>query len=139
MTKKFKNFSRCTCDHSKGSEKVDEVSKCGRHNKKTSKSFNLSGASLNSSGSSSSDSNSSLSSSEYSTSSNSDSDESTSSKLSLKSQGSKRKQKSRDKPEEFEDIKSMEKHRKQNHPECLHKDLLFNEPDQVIHCRKKTF
>lgn len=35
------------------------------------------------------------------------------------------------KEEKFDDIRSMELHRKQNHPERLHPDLSFNEPDQV--------
>jgi hypothetical protein len=36
------------------------------------------------------------------------------------------------KEDEFEDLKSMEINRKQNHPERLHPELSFNEPDQVI-------
>ncbi len=48
-----------------------------------------------------------------------------------KSKKEKVAKKSKKKPEEFHDIKSMEMNRKQNHPERLHKDLCFNEPDQV--------
>lgn len=33
----------------------------------------------------------------------------------------------------------MELHRKQNHPERLHPDLSFNEPDQVISTRWFVF
>ena len=131
MTKKFNNFTRCTCDHDKDTDKSDEVSKCGRHkntHKKTS--IDSSGASDSSLSSSGSDSDSSISSSDYNTSSGSGSDASTGSKSSKGSQD-KEKKKGREKPEEFEDIKSMEIHRKQNHPERLHKDLMFNEPDQV--------
>lgn len=41
------------------------------------------------------------------------------------------KKKAKPKEDEFDDIRSMELHRKQNHPERLHPDLSFNEPDQV--------
>lgn len=133
LTKQFSNYSRCTCDHSK--HEVVETG-CGKHKKKGVTSS--SGSSSSSSGSSSSDSSSDSS----GTSSGSSSDSGSSSTSSgsegglNSSGGSQKKQltkkKKSTKPEdEFEDIKSMEMNRKMNHPERLHSDLCFNEPDQV--------
>ncbi len=140
MTKKFSNYSRCTCDHSKSD-------KCGKHKTKNLKKLNISKAdsSSNSSSSSSSSSGSSSrssSSSIRSSSSSSDSSGSNSSYSSKKSSSNcssksskarkdNDRQKDKKKSEAFDDIKSMEINRKQNHPERLHTELSFNEPDQV--------
>lgn len=122
MTKKFSKFhTQCTCDHSER----ENIEKCGKHRTKKS----LVSSSDSSSSSSSDDSIDLTSSSESgSSSSSSDSDSSLDSKTSRNSS----KKANKEKTEEFDDIKSMEINRKLKHPERLHKDLCFNEPDQVM-------
>lgn len=77
-----------------------------------------------------SESDSESSSSEYSfeSSSSSSDSETNDNKQSIKA---KDKAKTEDDFDEFDDIRSMEVNRKLNHPERLHQDLCFNEPDQV--------
>ena len=130
MTNKFSNYSRCTCDHSSHNSDKKNVtnSGCGKHQKKSVLSSDISSDSSSSSCSSSSDSESSelslnLDSTRSSTSSSESISDRKSSKTNKKNTGNN--------SEEFEDIKSMEMNRKHNHPERLHKDLCFNEPDQV--------
>lgn len=130
LTKQFSNYSRCTCDHSK--HEVAETG-CGKHKKKSVSSS--SGSSSSSSGSSSGSDSSGTSSGSSSDSGSSRSSSGSEGGLNS-SRGSRKKRltkkKRSAKPEdEFEDIKSMEINRKMNHPERLHKDLCFNEPDQV--------
>ena len=122
LTKKFDKFTRCTCDqsgHQHGSESTTKKTRgCKQHKKRSS---------VSSSGSSSSSSESSRSSSSDSFSSRSSSNSSIRSGASKKNQADN----TAEQDEDFEDIRSMELHRKQNHPERLHPDLSFNEPDQT--------
>ena len=122
LTKKFDKFTRCTCDqsgHQHGSEPITKKTKgCKQHKKRSS---------VSSSGSDSSSSESSRSSSSDSFSSRSSSNSSIRSGASKKNQADN----AAEQDEDFEDIRSMELHRKQNHPERLHPDLSFNEPDQT--------
>lgn len=121
LTKTFDKFSRCTCDQPNHQHSSKKSSNCKKHQ--------------NSDGSSSSEESSQNSSYD------SDSDISDSSSNLSQSSGKKSNHSSKDqsntktekpiKEDKFEDIRSMEIHRKQNHPERLHPDLSFNEPDQV--------
>jgi hypothetical protein len=107
-TKTFSKFSRCTCGHSNSAAKSNECSKHKTNTKKSSdKTHN-----------SSSSSSSSESNSESSTSSETSSDDSS-------YDGSS------DEIEGFDDIRSMEINRKRNHPQHLHQDITFNEPNQT--------
>jgi hypothetical protein len=124
MTNKFDKFSRCKCDHKTEDNKP---SKCAQHNRK---SRNKQSKQNESDKSSSSSRNSSTSSSSSNSSSYSSSSFSSSNSKSSKTKIKKSKEKEND--DEFEDIRSMEIDRKQKHPERLHSDLSFNEPDQVI-------
>jgi hypothetical protein len=125
LTKKFDKFTRCTCDqssHQHGNDAAENISKkskgCKQHKKRNR---------VSSSGSSSSSSSSSRNSSSDSFSSRS------SSTSSIRSAASKKNptENATEQDEDFDDIRSMELHRKQNHPERLHPDLSFNEPDQT--------
>ncbi len=133
-TTKFEHFHRCTCDkgkHNDGesggglSSKTDK-DKCKKHKNKRQSSGDES----------SNDSSSSSGASSYSSSSESEADNS----KAKKSENKETKTVADEEDEGFEDIRSMEMHRKQNHPERLHSDLSFNEPDQVnstqITCNK---
>ena len=125
MTNKFDKFSRCKCDHKTEDNKPG---KCAQHNRK---SRNKQSKQNESDKSSSSSRNSSTSSSSSNSSSYSSSSFSSSNSKSSKTKIKKGKEKEND-DDEFEDIRSMEIDRKQKHPERLHPDLSFNEPDQVI-------
>lgn len=125
-TQKFDKFTRCKCDHANNSKSscthTHHYHKNGRVSRKKIKkklddSITSSSKSSSSSRSSSSSSFSSESSS-YSTSSSN-------------SGKSSKKEKSLEENEELDDIRSMEIDRKQKHPERLHTDLTFNEPDQT--------
>jgi len=127
MTNKFDKFSRCKCDHKTEDNKPG---KCAQHNRK---SRNKQSKQNESDKSSSSSRNSSTSSSSSNSSSYSSSSFSSSNSKSSKTKTKKSKEKENDdNDDEFEDIRSMEIDRKQKHPERLHPDLSFNEPDQVI-------
>lgn len=119
MTNKFDKFTRCKCDH-----KTNETTKtsCSYHRKTKSNTKRASSKSSSSSRSSSASSScsSTSGSSSYSSSSFSSTNSKKSGKLIEK------------KDDEFEDIRSMEIDRKLKHPERLHSELSFNEPDQVI-------
>ncbi len=149
----MKKFSKCTCDQPHNSSIKTNCSKHIHRNKKIAKTAN----SLNSSASStrSSSANSARASSSDSTSS----DSSVSSLTSTGSSDSSNTSRSRSSTnnslnstslrigqskeslidqekkiksdDDYEDIRSMELKRKQNHPERLHTDLCFNEPDQT--------
>lgn len=109
-TKKFSKFSRCTCGQSNNSVKTNECSKHQKNKKLGKKSTNKTHSSRSSSNSSSS--------SESSTSADSSNDDSS-------YDGSS------DEFEGFDDIRSMEIDRKRNHPQHLHSDITFNEPNQT--------
>jgi ribonuclease-3 len=105
QTKKFDKFTRCTCDQPNHNPSPTRKS-CKKHKRSDS----------SSSSDSSTTTCSSLSSS------------SCSSRSSSRDENKKDKE---DSDDEFDDIRSMEINRKQNHPERLHPDLSFNEPDQT--------
>ena len=121
FTKKFDNYTRCTCDH-------DKSSQCGKHRGESKKKNTKSSSS---SSSSSSDSESGSSSSSVSSSASGSSSRSSSSDSSKSSDTKRKLLKKKDHGDEHEDIRSMEINRKLNHPERLHPELIFNEPDQV--------
>lgn len=156
LTKKFAKFSRCTCDHPKQQGDDDtKISSCRKHRHRS-----VSPKSSSSSSSSTDDDdelNLDDDGNESSSSSSSSSSCSSSKAAAQKTEDTGLEQgeivddekdfeaKKTDKDphlgehrstikeeEKFEDIRSMELHRKQNHPERLHPDLSFNEPDQVI-------
>ena len=155
LTKKFAKFTRCTCDHSNhsnhdgNSRKPTSSRHCRKHPSST-----------RSTGSKSSTKNSSSSSSDYDDDEEQFGEENSSSSPTLSYSSETEGRKNRDhlidenqleqgeivdekvktdkkmnvklpKETKFDDIRSMELHRKQNHPERLHPDLSFNEPDQV--------
>lgn len=162
LTKKFAKFSRCTCDHPKQQGDDDtKVSSCRKHRHRS-----VSPKSSSSSSSSTDDDELNLDDdgNESSSSSSSSSSCSSSKAAAQKTEDTGLEQgeivddendfeaKKTDKnshlaehrstikeEEKFEDIRSMELHRKQNHPERLHPDLSFNEPDQVISTRWFVF
>jgi len=107
QTKQFDKFTRCTCDQPNHHLSPTKKS-CKKH-----KSLKRSDSS---------------SSSDSSTTCSSLSSSSCSSRSSSRDGIDKIKQ---DSDNEFDDIRSMEINRKQNHPERLHPDLSFNEPDQT--------
>ena len=126
LTKKFDNYTRCTCDH-------DKSSQCGKH-RGDPKKKNAKSTSSSSSCSSSSESESGSSSCSFSSSASGSSGRSRSSSSdNSKSRDTKRKQPKKKDDDEHDDIRSMEINRKLNHPERLHPELIFNEPDQVEH------
>ena len=123
-TSKFDNFTRCTCDESNQLDGARQK-KCSEHKRRRA-----------SDGGSSSETSSDSSDSESSNSSSSRSNSSTNSRSSScdskENTGEKKEEnKKKTKEDEFEDIRSMEINRKQNHPERLHPELSFNEPEQV--------
>lgn len=124
MTKKFENYSRCTCDKPHNASADQQQRHQHANDCKAKKAIKK-------------DSESSSSDSEYSSessSSDSSSDAQAESKTSEENKAKKAVTKANKKEdEEFDDIRSMEIHRKQNHPERLHSNLTFNEPDQVIY------
>ncbi len=155
LTKKFNKFARCTCDHGDSNKQHSTLAekKCRKHANKnkisrssgsssdSSSSFmssssdsdsldTTSSVKLNSSSSFDAKNSSSSSSSGSSGSSGSSSDESSSDSGKI-SKGKDIKKDKKEKKEKIFDLKSMEMKRKYNHPEHLHKDLCFNEPDQV--------
>lgn len=128
QTKKFEKFSKCTCDHSSHT-KIKSACKEHKKDRKNS-SFSSGSGKENNSGSDT----------DTSFSSGSDVSESGSSRASSCDRDSKKNTEEKEennkkyKPlseEKFEDIRSMEINRKHNHPERLHPDLSYNEPDQV--------
>ena len=152
LTKHFSQFSRCTCDHSSHGDSdqpekqhhqhsTSVRKKCGKHSQRNKLSRSSGSSSDSSFERSSSDSDSlnttstlNMDSNGSSSSSGSGSSMSSADSSGPENEKSKKEKvvkKSKKKPEEFHDIKSMEMNRKQNHPERLHKDLCFNEPDQV--------
>ena len=120
QTKKFDKFTRCTCDQPTNHNSLPTMTKksCKKH-----KTLKRSDSSSSSSSSDSSTTCSSLSSSSCSSRSRS--------RSSSRDGNNKNSKKEETSDNEFDDIRSMEINRKQNHPERLHPDLSFNEPDQT--------
>ena len=133
LSKKFDKFTRCTCDQPNHNNEEAATSKCKQHLKKRLR--NNSSSSTSSSGSSSTSISSRSSSSSSCSSSDSSRSKSSTRSRSASPSSSKakgKKENSVEKEDEFDDIRSMEIQRKRHHPERLHPDLSFNEPDQVI-------
>ena len=130
LTNKFDKFTRCKCDHTNGEHKTDDLtgSKCSQHQRKTARSAKRKS---NSSSHSSSKSSSNERDSSSSSCSSDTSSSSFSSSGSSASENENKKSEKKEDEHEFEDIRSMEIDRKLKHPERLHPDLSFNEPDQV--------
>ena len=158
-TSKFANFTRCTCDHAsehkhkgraatKNDDDDDDTkgnssTSCKKHaasrsqRRRTRRVSSVASSSKSDSGSDSSGTSSRASSLSSSSSSSSSEDEKE--KKAKEEEEEQEKKHAHDQhgtaapddDDEFEDIRSMEIHRKQNHPERLHCDLCFNEPDQV--------
>ena len=132
LSKKFDNFTRCTCDQpNHNSEEASTTSKFKQHMKKRLRNNSSSSTSSTSSSSTNISSRSSSSSSCCSSDSNRSKSSARSRSGSANSSRGKVKANSVEKEDDFDDIRSMEIHRKRNHPERLHPDLSFNEPDQV--------
>ena len=135
MTNKFDKFTRCKCDHNN----TESKSSCTHSHHRKTRSSRLPKKKLNDSMKSSSSSSSSRSSSSFSSTSCSSRTSSRSSDYSTSSTNSsnaskkskKNSKKNNEDDEEFEDIRSMEIDRKLKHPERLHSELSFNEPDQT--------
>jgi hypothetical protein len=136
-TSKFEHFHRCTCDKAKHDDEESvggassskksaiEHEKCKKHTQKKKKQ-------PDSESESTSDSSSGASS--YTSSTESEADTGGGDKA---KKGKDPKAADEEVDEGFEDIRSMEMHRKQNHPERLHPNLSFNEPDQVNSINRK--
>jgi hypothetical protein len=137
QTEKFSNFTTCTCDHETTAKQTSRLvfcvfalhshksqfwcpkENCSKHDKKSTRKRKISTDSSSSTASSFS----SHSSSTSRCSSSSDEEDLTS-KRTKKAHGTSD-------DDQFDDIRSMEINRKMNHPQRLHSNLSFNEPDQT--------